>query len=199
MECVLRSRFGVIQGGVLLDVGAYHPTILSNSAYFEFCKGFKAILVEANPIMAELLRSQRHHVYEFAASGESDKEVDFQIVHAGHDSFGYGGSGMHTYEGVRSQTTARTAYSIKDIKVKTITLDDVLSREGVTGLDILMMDIEGHEMNALSGLDLKRWKPKVCCIENYFSDPVMDVYMQSNSYVKFTRVERDDLFFLWEQ
>ena len=66
IEKLLLEKFGVDRGGVFVDVGAYHPTILSNSYYFEKNKNFNVICVEANPIMAKLLRAQRKHVFEFA-------------------------------------------------------------------------------------------------------------------------------------
>lgn len=55
IEKLLLEKFNIDMGGVFIDVGAYHPTYLSNSYYFEENKNFTVICVEANPIMAALL------------------------------------------------------------------------------------------------------------------------------------------------
>jgi FkbM family methyltransferase len=193
IEKLLLDKFSIDRNGVFVDVGAYHPIYLSNSFYFEN-KNFTVICVEANPRMAALLRTLRKNVIEAAASDKSGDIVDFQIVNGRWDEFGYGGSGMHTYEGIRGQTTPNNASKIENIKVITKTLNDILLDMGILEIDALSIDVEGHELNVLNGLDLEKHKPKVCCIENYFKDEWLNKYMSERGYRFEKRLHVDDFF-----
>jgi hypothetical protein len=51
------------------------------------------------------------------------------------------------------------------IQVPTITLSTLLDREGVRSIDFLSIDIEGAEPAALKGFDIKRFKPRLVCVE----------------------------------
>jgi hypothetical protein len=53
----------------------------------------------------------------------------------------------------------------EEILIETITLDDLLDREGVTKNDLLSMDIEGHEPAALAGFDIERFQPELVVVE----------------------------------
>jgi len=194
IEKLLLDKFGIDRDGVFIDVGAYHPIYLNNSYYFETNKNFTVICVEANPIMAKLLRTLRKNVVEAACSDKSGEIVDFQVVSGQWDTYGYGGSGMHTYEGVRADTTKNTALKIEDIKVVTKTLNDILLDNNISGIDALSIDVEGHELNVLNGLDFSKYKPKVCCIENYFQDKWLIEYMYERGYVYDKRLHVDDFF-----
>ena len=83
----------------------------------------------------------------------------------------------------------------KERKVKTITLDDLLVRTGVTKIDFLTMDIELAEPKALAGFDLVRHRPRLVCVEahpdvrqhliNYFADRqyrVVGRYLRADPY-----------------
>eukprot|EP00927_Polykrikos_kofoidii_P065859 TRINITY_DN61579_c0_g1_i1.p1 TRINITY_DN61579_c0_g1~~TRINITY_DN61579_c0_g1_i1.p1 ORF type:complete len:525 (+),score=84.18 TRINITY_DN61579_c0_g1_i1:173-1747(+) len=45
--------------GVFVDVGAFHPTHLSNTAFFERCLGWRGICVEPNPSNSPLFKAYR--------------------------------------------------------------------------------------------------------------------------------------------
>ena len=49
--------------------------------------------------------------------------------------------------------------------VRTITLNDLLAREGITRVDFLSMDIELAEPRALAGFDIEKYRPALVCIE----------------------------------
>lgn len=102
IEQLLLEKFNIDKDGVFVDVGAYHPTYLSNSYYFEQNKNFTVICVEANPIMAELLRTVRKNVVESAASDKSGDIVDFQVVSGQWDNHGFGGSVLEVKQLLRT-------------------------------------------------------------------------------------------------
>ena len=45
------------------------------------------------------------------------------------------------------------------------TLTSILDEAGVGHIDLLVMDVEGHELDALRGLDLSRYAPDLMLIE----------------------------------
>ncbi len=66
---------------------------------------------------------------------------------------------------------------MEEISIPSISLNDLLDREGVTKIDLLAMDIEGHELTALHGFDIERFRPDLVVTEGrrpdvtaYFTD-----------------------------
>jgi len=57
-------------------------------------------------------------------------------------------------------------YQTAPLQVPTITLDDLLARNGVERIDFLSMDIEGAEPKALAGFDIQKFKPRLVAIES---------------------------------
>jgi Methyltransferase FkbM domain len=50
---------------------------------------------------------------------------------------------------------------------------DTLLREhypAMTGIDILVIDVEGWEVNVLRGLDLSRYRPRLIILEDLFEE-----------------------------
>lgn len=52
-----------------------------------------------------------------------------------------------------------------DLDVPTSTLSAVLDRAGVRHIDLLSLDVEGHETDVLKGLDFDRHAPRYILIE----------------------------------
>ena len=83
--------------------------------------------------------------------------------------------------------------------VPTMTLSDLLDREGITTFDFLSMDIELHEPQALKGFDIERFKPALVCIEGLLPvrQQILD-YLAEHGYVlvgKYMWVDREDMYF----
>ena len=79
----------------------------------------------------------------------------------------------------------------------TITLNDLLRAEGISKIDLLSIDIELHEPQALKGFDIKRFKPSLVCIEALppVRQQILD-YFAANGYVvvgKYVWVDLENL------
>jgi hypothetical protein len=70
------------------------------------------------------------------------------------------------------------------IEVSTITLTTLLDKEGVKQIDFLSIDIEGAEVPALHGFDIKRFKPRLVCVEQGFNEKNNQLaeYFAKNDY-----------------
>ena len=85
-------------------------------------------------------------------------------------------------------------------KVATVSLNDLLAREGRTTVDFVSMDIELHEPQALKGFDIRRFRPSLVCIEALLPvrQQILD-YFARNGYVAVGRylwVDRENLYFM---
>lgn len=185
---------GEIEKGVMIDIGAYHPTYLNNSYFFEK-NGWDTYCIEANPKMIEELKKVRKNVIPYAVSDANEDNCDFIIVNGKWDKFGQaGGTGFHS-------DINRTDAISEVIKVRKITLDRLLETEiKVDKIDVISMDVEGHELHILNGFDIARWKPKIMIIENFSEDSVKERFQSirkrlfDNGYELSARIAQNDCF-----
>lgn len=174
--------------GVCIDVGAYHPTWLSNSNDLEQ-SGWSVYCIEANPYCIPLLREQRRNVLQYGAWKENCTR-EFYIYRAG-----YGPNQMAGHTGFYPEKTAVPEIT-EVIQVEARTLEWILSNKTTVGnIDFLSVDVEGAEMDVLAGLDLQRRSPCVIAIENVEGDnhEIQD-YLTSLSYSHRARIVFNDIY-----
>lgn len=126
-----------------LDIGAYHPFDLSNTALL-YCRGARGINVEANPDL--IVAFERHRPGDInlcAAVGPQRGREKFNLKHASLVQF--------------SESEC--------IEVDVMTVMDVVERcaAGVFP-DFLNIDAEGMDLDILKSIDYSRG-PKVICAE----------------------------------
>jgi hypothetical protein len=61
---------------------------------------------------------------------------------------------------------------VGEVEVPARTLSSVLDEAGISRIDLLSLDVEGFELQALSGLDLGRHRPRYMLIEARFRDEI---------------------------
>ena len=78
--------------------------------------------------------------------------------------------------------------------VPTIRLTDLLTRAGVSHIDLLSVDVELAEPKVLAGFDIDRFKPALVCIEAHpqVRQRILD-YFAAHGYVAVGRYLRADL------
>jgi FkbM family methyltransferase len=147
--------------GVVVDVGAYHPTWLSNSYYFER-NGWRAVCLEANPYCVKGLRAGRKEVLHYAVAERNEDTVPFHVVRG--TPTGWDG---RCWSCRRSAGREIAESCIEMVPVNVRTLDWILSQAKVVPpIDVLLVDVEFGERAVLEGTDLDRWKPRVVLVEN---------------------------------
>lgn len=157
---------GKPNGGMVVEVGAFDGIHLSNSFSLEQM-GWDSICIEPNPKTFEWLEQQRPsavNINKAIVSTPDIKEVDFYMEETGVLSgCAYDESDVkkrHENRGLEYQ-------SPKTVKVKASTLDEILTENKVEPgqISIVSIDVEGFEMEVLSGFDLNRFRPKLFIIE----------------------------------
>lgn len=169
-DVVLWRALGHIEHGRYVDVGANHPTDDSVTRAF-YDHGWRGIAVEPVPVYAALFRKDRpeDHVVEAAITADSGDTI---TLHEVPDT------GLSTLvDSVRDQHLL-AGRDVRDITVKTRTLDDVLAEAGWDGSDVhfVSIDTEGGEEGVLRGFDLPRWRPWVLVIEATAPDSISPTY-----------------------
>lgn len=158
-ELIIRDFFQDRRGGFFLDVGCAHPIKASNTFYLEKHLGWSGMAVDALPELALKWRRNRpaSKFFNYLVTDHLDTTEAFyraesrvkDISSVEKPAAGPGG------KPVRSE----------EIRVPTITLTKLLERNGVSRIDFLSMDIEGHEPLALAGFDVERFRPQLACVE----------------------------------
>lgn len=187
-ELIIRDFFQDRKDGFFLDVGCAWPIKASNTYYLEERLGWTGFGVDALEDYAPAWREKRPRSKFFA----------FLVT----DRSGADGRFFKSPQTGLSSTTHRRATGKhygenmvpEEIRVPMITLDDLLDHEGITKIDLLSMDIEGHELNALAGFDIERFQPDLVVVEGkkrlvakYFSD---HGYELVERYVRFDSINR---------
>ncbi|PSB19605.1 hypothetical protein C7B76_07070 [filamentous cyanobacterium CCP2] len=141
--------------GVFVDVGAGHPTYLSNTYFFEK-NGWTGICIDADPTQCELLQQERATV-EWAAISSQEGKVEFAQSY------------FPSYSSTVEQ--AEKGYfrvPLKEvIKVPSYHLETILQKHRIGQIDLLDIDVEGSEIDVWKTLDYEKHKPKVVIIEYY--------------------------------
>lgn len=174
-----------------LDIGAHHPTRISNTALL-YLRGARGINVEANPHLIEAFRKER--------PGDTNINVGVGPERANLPFFMYsddhGRNTFSTQERDICLSESRQNKVLKIINIEVITLMDVVNRY-CNGLfpDLLTMDIEGFDLEVLSSADFSMNQPKVICIETRRKDgETMKQFMRSRGYFCFCRIIENLIF-----
>ena len=142
-----------------LDIGAHHPTFLSNTFLF-YQQGSSGLNIEPDPKLFEPFPKQRSRDTNLNI-GISDQEGDlpFYVMSA---------PTLNTF----SEVDARAAVAQGRIKIEKIFPVKVRPINAVlqeflpdVPLDFLSIDVEGLDFAILNSMDFARWRPKVICAE----------------------------------
>lgn len=183
-ELIIRDYFQDRRGGFFLDVGCAWPVTGSNTYYLEKHLGWTGIGIDALDDFAA----------EWAEVRPMSKFFNYLIT----DKSGGEGTFFKS-EGLGISSTSRrhargkrfgVEVEPEEIKVPMITLTDLLEREGVIKVDVVSMDIEGHEAKALAGFDIERFAPDLLVIEG--KSRKVQKYMAARGYIRIERYARYD-------
>ncbi len=113
-----------------------------------------------NRIFAEqLTRTRRAQVFAVACSSRQNAGKRMRLHVAG---------ALSALDRARMAPGAQPQANI-DVPVRA--LDDVLVEAGAPAqFEFLSIDVEGHELEVLSGFDLARWRPRLLLIEDFVPD-----------------------------
>jgi len=179
---ILAEIFGERTDGFCVEVGANDGRTGSASYLFEK-RGWQCLLVEPIPALVEEIRMHRACTVVNCAASDRDGTATFFVAESVEAI-----SGLDlTPE--RAEWIQREGGTIKEITVRTATLDSLLEEAGFAELDFVTIDVEGHELSVLEGFDLGRHRPRVVILEDNSVNGEMGVarHMRDRGYVHFKR------------
>jgi FkbM family methyltransferase len=154
-ETVLKEQYFGDRAGYFVDVGANDPKDISQTWHLEQ-RGWRGILIEPQPALAQKLREQRSaRVFACACSSPNNagKTLPFQV------------SGIHSSLNLGFFVAGMRKASVIDVPVRT--LDDILNEANApVPIDLMSIDVESHEIEVLNGVTLSRWRPRLIVIED---------------------------------
>ncbi len=177
---LLYELFNKRETGFCIEVGGFDGITGSTTLFFERM-GWKCLIVEPMPEFCEKIRQVRNcEVVQAAASDESG-EATFHVAE--------GVETLSTLEKNKSHAS-RVQWEggqMKEIKVKKLTPDEILSNSNVKEIDFISIDVEGHEMSVLKGLSLQIHQPRIILIEDnsHGLDRKVKKYLAKFGYSKF--------------
>ena len=155
------SRLGITKGKYI-EVGAFHPSIFSNTQHF-YEMGWRGTLVEPNPFMAELLRQFR----------PDDSVMEVASGKGGHGELlmfsDWGSSNTFDIQFANKIVEGQSVQIAKrvDVDFKTLTsIFEVHVKRFGSKVDFLSIDVEGMDLEVLASLDLSIFTPTLICIED---------------------------------
>lgn len=144
-----------------LDLGAHHPTEISNTALL-YARGSSGVNVEANPsLIPAFIKDRPRDVNLSVGVGPTRGRMPFYMF----DNF----SGLNSFS---KEDTDKITHSNPTMRVKKtldidiITIEDIITQH-CNGLfpDLLNTDVEGWDHAILEACDFSKSRPKVICAE----------------------------------
>ena len=146
---------GGVSNGYFLELGAFDGVAESNTRFFERCLGWGGLLIEANPIPFETLRTSRPYATKLhlAPSCKEETTVLFNPT---------------------PWTNAKTANirasigkeTPNGVEVHCAPLATYLKYLEITEIDFMSLDVEGSELSVLETIDFDAVKIKVLMVES---------------------------------
>ena len=136
--------------GRFVDLGAFHP-VRYNNTYLLYKKGWSGTNVDLNAAAIDMFNIIRKRDNNKCALISNVNNVKKTVYYE------------HNFSAVNSLILTKGLKKVlkKEITMETKTFDDLVDHE----FDFLNIDLEGHDYEVLKNIDLKKYVPKLICIE----------------------------------
>lgn len=183
--------------GVYLEAGTRHPVSGSNTYFMDACQRWKGVCVEGNPETLSAIHRARS--CELVPTCVTEVDGTYLNFLMNGESGGIEDSNKN-----KDKPTERTVHTLR---LRCMSLQVIFDRRNIKKLDYLSLDVEGHELEVLKGLDHTRSIINVMTIESTpESLPPIQKYLEGVGYVRHipdlderstrTALLRDDAVFL---
>lgn len=191
---IYESFFGGKTDGVVVEIGASHPSEFSNSLFFENL-GWSGVLVEPNENDAKLLKDQRKLPVESSAIYNKSGEFDFLLCE-GYTKVLSGildEQNPYHLERIRSEI-AQHGGSSQVVKVNCITFSELAQKYNLQSIDYLSIDTEGSEYSILTSIPWTKISPICISVENNYKDSKIKGYLEDRGYSLVANLGCDEIY-----
>jgi FkbM family methyltransferase len=144
--------------GYYVDVGCNEPITISNT-FRLYLEGWTGLNIDANERLIQKFRKIRKRDKSItAAVSDEEKEVTLYLSD---------NPAVSTIDSGELKHLKKFWDYPEQVTVKTRTLNSILDEHLPTGqkIDLMTIDVEGHDLNVLKSVDLNKYRPKLIVIE----------------------------------
>lgn len=187
------------QGGFYVELGANDGITQSNTFHFEKYKHYSGILIEPIPAKFEECKKNRSALNYFvncACVSFNYKKSTTELLYSNLMTTSLDGDSdiLDRMEHAKSGQHLIKEEVYKFI-IQAKTLNDVLIESGAPKkIDFLSLDVEGSEIEVLSGIDFKRFTFGLMCIESRDLEKLQS-FLYPKDYILFKAVSIHDYLF----
>lgn len=167
LDAVLEQHLDV-ERGTFVEAGANDGYAQSNTYFLERARGWTGVLVEAIPALAAEATAERpaSRVFPCALVPPELEGDTVTLRYGGLMSLVRGARGSEVDDAQHLDSAFLLGSSASyDVEAPGRTLSSVLDEAGIGDPDLLSLDLEGYEPQALRGLDLDRHAPRWILVE----------------------------------
>lgn len=183
-DIFILNYFGYDYRGTFIDVGVLHPYFMSNTALLVE-NGWTGVNIEPNPDVFPLVKLARPTMTNLQVAISNNRgTVDFVC----NGSFSGIADKTYLWSGDQSSSV---------VSVEAIPLSDVFEKLPANEIvDVLDIDVEGHDYEVLVSFDMTIHHSRLILIESHNLDPSRDIhgYLTSNEYSKIVRLRLTDVY-----
>lgn len=170
------------ENGFFVEVGGNDGVTQSNTAHLEYYKGWNGLLIEpiTNKFNQMVLNRPKSICINTCLSNVDDFEIEFIDVNLmsfiKNSRKSDENDNVWIKEGENCQNIKSIKYTLKTKKLQTI-----IEKNKINSIDFFSLDVEGHELSVLEGLNFNHIRPKYILIECTHKDEIFD-FMYNNNY-----------------
>jgi len=160
-DLILHFLFSLLQipHPTYLDIGAHHPSYLSNT-YLFYTEGAKGVCVEPNPLLHQNIQAKRPR----------DTCLNIGIIAAGGSEalnfYVFDDTTMSTFSETIKNEQQATGKSVKQtLLIRVMPVNEVISSHFQTAPNLVSLDTEGLDLAILETFRFDLYRPEVFCIE----------------------------------
>jgi len=159
---IVDEYFRDVRGGFFIEAGSCDGIFQSNTYFLETELNWSGLLIEPNPDYFKecIVNRPNSKVYNCAlvSSKYSNNTIDLYSIAC---------KGAMGTVGDRGIWENESEIPVIHKNIPTRTLTSILDEIKPNKIDFMSLDVEGYEVNVLSGLDLNKYKPRIILVEAF--------------------------------
>jgi FkbM family methyltransferase len=181
MDKEIIEKYLNFNNGFFIEVGGNDGITQSNTAHLEFNKQWRGILVEAIPYKYELMVNNRPNsiCINGCLSNVDGNIITFNDVNLmsfiENSRKSEVEDELWISEGEKCQNISRKKYELSTKKLQTI-----IDEYNIKNIDFFSLDVEGHELSVLEGIDFSKTRPKYILIECTHKEEIFEFMLKNN-------------------
>jgi FkbM family methyltransferase len=173
--------------GFYLDIGCHDPFRYSNTQSL-YKKGWNGINIDSNPdVISKFNKYRKRDTNICALISNATKPLEYSFYND------HALNGVH--DDKRKDLLKKKGYRIlKTETINTITLNRVLEENKCKKIDLINIDVEGHELEVLSSINLDYYFVELIMVEENNNENDLKNLLEKYNYFLLKRIDRNLIF-----